>query len=339
MDAITRISAFFPTNTLTVYFIMSNVIINDSGSCMPQQRQLMIALLVIFCILNVMACFTDTYTASNQQKFWVFIIPFYGPLCFSLPTDYDKDRVYEFYYLKIRDYVHAFASLLTFLLVIIFTNPICMCLFPGEDDNGTSRFDAAIVRTVPVIVSIIMALSMVCLGPPRQMLGFQNVPETAPPLERQLNDNPIYKDYPPREYCQHVLFSQAQRDVPGTIHHGKVVKRALYGKCGCWAGRLFCLPVAAAYPGMAVLRLMHMRLTLLPCCLCMPSLVGTAIESSIPEVRNPTPNSTIQCGCQPGQGGQMMAMEGFKACLMIVARLSFSLPHAPPCPAHWHACT
>lgn len=101
MDAITRISCFFPTNTLTVFVIVSNVIINDVGHCQDQQRQLMIALLIIFCILNFMSCFTDTYTASNGQKYWVFIMPFYGPLCFSLPTDQDKDRVYEFFYLKV----------------------------------------------------------------------------------------------------------------------------------------------------------------------------------------------------------------------------------------------
>uniref|UniRef100_A0A7S0RXL8 Uncharacterized protein n=1 Tax=Chlamydomonas leiostraca TaxID=1034604 RepID=A0A7S0RXL8_9CHLO len=204
MDAITRISSFFPTNTITVYIIMSNVIISNSNSCEPQQRQLMIALLVIFCILNLLACFSDTYTASNGQKFWVFIMPFYGPLCFSLPSDYDKDRVYEFYYLKIRDYIHAFISMLTFLLIIIFTNPICMCLFPNEDtDDGTSRLDAAIVRTVPVVVAIIMAMLMVCLGPPRQMLGFQNVPETAPVVEAKMGDNPIYnKGYPPPPYSR-----------------------------------------------------------------------------------------------------------------------------------------
>ena len=172
--------------------VMSNVIINDSSYCQPQQRQLMIALLVIFSILNFFSSFTDTYTATNNQKSWVFIMPFYGPLCFSLPTDYDKDRVYEFYYLKIRDYAHALVSVLTFLLIIIFTNPICMCLFPGTREDGTSRFDPAIVRTVPIVIAIIMSMVMVCLGPPRQMLGLQNVPETAPVVEKQMGDNPIY---------------------------------------------------------------------------------------------------------------------------------------------------
>ncbi len=37
---------------------------------------------------------------------------------------------------------------------------------------------------------------MICLGDPRQMLGRQNVKETCPPLERQLDDNPIYNKYP-----------------------------------------------------------------------------------------------------------------------------------------------
>lgn len=209
MDAITRISAFFPTNTITVYIIVSNVIISNSSSCEPQQRQLMIALLVIFCLANMLVCFTDTYTASNGQKFWVFIMPFWGPVCPSLPSDLDKDRVYECFYLKLRDYAHAFISMATFLLVIIFTNPICMCLFPNDGEgNGTSRLDDAVVRTVPVVVAIIMAVIMVCLGPPRQMLGNQNGPETAQPVEARMGDNPIYnKGYPPPSACRH---TQAQ---------------------------------------------------------------------------------------------------------------------------------
>jgi hypothetical protein len=34
--------------------------------------------------------------------------------------------VYEYYYLKIRDYVHALVSMTTFLLIVLFTNPISM---------------------------------------------------------------------------------------------------------------------------------------------------------------------------------------------------------------------
>ena len=64
-------------------------------------RGLVTALLVIFCLLVVFSNFTDTYTASNGSKFIVILMPFYGPLCFSLPTDFDKDRVYEFFYLKV----------------------------------------------------------------------------------------------------------------------------------------------------------------------------------------------------------------------------------------------
>lgn len=196
MDALTRISVFFPTGTLTAFFIMSNIIINDVGDCEPQQRQLMIALVVIFAVMNFLVCFTDTYTGSNQQKFWVLVMPFYGPVCFSLPTDFDKDRVYDHYYLKIRDYMHAMISTLAFLLVITFTNPISMCLFPSGMSNGTTRFDPAIIRTVPVVVAIITSLIMVCLGPPRQMIGYQNVPDTCPPIEKQMGNNPIYDKYP-----------------------------------------------------------------------------------------------------------------------------------------------
>mmetsp|Transcript_40215 Transcript_40215/g.89249 ORF Transcript_40215/g.89249 Transcript_40215/m.89249 type:complete len:296 (+) Transcript_40215:396-1283(+) len=203
MDAITRVSYYFPTHSLASFWVLSNLVINNQGFCMPQERQLMIALIVLFCILVIIVSFTDTYTATNKQKYAVLIIPIYGPVCFSLPTDYDKDKVYEHFYLKIRDYMHALFALAAFLLIVLFINPISMCLFPGEL-NGSSKFDSSIIRTVPVVVSIITALLMMCLGPPRQMLGYQNVEETGADKDVQksqafeMGDNPIYsKGYGP----------------------------------------------------------------------------------------------------------------------------------------------
>jgi hypothetical protein len=64
-------------------------------------RQLIIALLVIWTIITAVSCFTDTYRASDDRLHVVLLIPFYGPQCFNLPSDFDKDRVYEFYYVKV----------------------------------------------------------------------------------------------------------------------------------------------------------------------------------------------------------------------------------------------
>jgi hypothetical protein len=100
MDALARIGAYFPFKTVTGFYILSNVIINNASYCASDQRQLLIALLVVICMFHILACFSDSYSASNGQKFWVFILPAYGPLCFSLPSDWDKDRVYEYYYLR-----------------------------------------------------------------------------------------------------------------------------------------------------------------------------------------------------------------------------------------------
>ena len=57
--------------------------------------------MVVWTLIVMGSCFTDHYLASNDQKYLVLLIPFYGPLCFNLPSDLDKDRVYEFFYLKV----------------------------------------------------------------------------------------------------------------------------------------------------------------------------------------------------------------------------------------------
>jgi hypothetical protein len=190
-DAISRIGAYFPTRAIASFWVVANLIINGQLVCDNQSRQLVIAILVIFSILVIVASFTDTYTASNGQSFVVVLVPFYGPVCFSLPTDQDKDRVYEFYYLKTRDYVHAFLSMSTFLLIVIFINPISICLFPapsGSTSESGSKLSTSIIRTIPVLIAIIMGLAMLCLGPPRQMIGNANVEETCPPLKASLEE-------------------------------------------------------------------------------------------------------------------------------------------------------
>lgn len=102
MDGLTRISYYFPTGTLTVFQIISNLVINDVGDCAVQERQLMIALVVIFSLVCFLVSFTDTYTAYNGLKFWVILVPMHGPICFSLPTEEDKDRVWDSFRLKVR---------------------------------------------------------------------------------------------------------------------------------------------------------------------------------------------------------------------------------------------
>ncbi|MEW5303423.1 MAG: hypothetical protein WDW36_006116 [Sanguina aurantia] len=178
MDGLTRISYYFPTGTLTVFQIISNLVINDVGDCAEQERQLMIALVVIFSLICFMVSFTDTYTAYNGLKFWVVLVPFHGPICVSLPTDEDKERVFEYFNVKLRDIVHAFLSMLVFILISLFTNPVCMCIFPSGLADGTSRFDPSI------------RCSWSASAPPRQMLGYQNVPDTAAMTFAM--DNPMY---------------------------------------------------------------------------------------------------------------------------------------------------
>ena len=87
--------------------------------------------------------------------------------------------------------MHAIVATACFILIAIFTNPVCMCLFPSGNKDGPSRFDASIVRTVPIVVSILCGMLMICLGPPRQMLGYQNIPDTVPPAPRTA-ENPMY---------------------------------------------------------------------------------------------------------------------------------------------------
>eukprot|EP00798_Chlamydomonas_sp_ICE-L_P007518 gene7518-665_t len=195
MDAITRVSYYFPTRSLTTFWILANVVISNTPECIDEDQQLLTALIVIFSLFVVMVSFTDAYTASNAQVYPVLIFPVYGPVCFMLPSVDDKDRVYDAFYLKVRDYLHAILSLATFVLIAVFINPISTCLYPSTNPQSdeASKFSDSTVRTIPIVVALIAALMMMCLGPPRQMIGLTNVPETcSPPDFRGGGSNPIY---------------------------------------------------------------------------------------------------------------------------------------------------
>ena len=212
MDALTRINVFFPTSCISVFWVLANLATNSSGYCAPGEKNLLIAILIITSLVCLGSSFTDTYVATDGQVFWVLILPCYGPVCFSLPTNLDKDRVYDFYFLRNRDYVHGFLTVAAFLNIILFLNPVASCLFPpklvvinGVSYNplpGTTYLASSIVRTVPILVAGILATLMVCLGQPRQIVGFQNKPETCPHSEKQHID-PTYAENdqpPPRDH-------------------------------------------------------------------------------------------------------------------------------------------
>ncbi|KAG1674463.1 hypothetical protein FOA52_003068 [Chlamydomonas sp. UWO 241] len=191
MDALTRVSYYFPAQSLTSFWILSNLIMSNAA-CTESTRGLMIAVIVFFCIFVLSAGFTDTYTASNNIKYMVVLIPLHGPVCFSLPTDFDKDRVYDHFYLKIRDYIRALLAMVTFLLIVIFITPISVCLMPADSNPNISSLDPAVVRTLPIVFAVLSALMFMCLGNPRQCIGFQNVEETCPGMESKMGNNPIY---------------------------------------------------------------------------------------------------------------------------------------------------
>ena len=67
MDAITRVAYYFPTHSLTSFWILANLVINNQDQCQKQDKQLLTALIILFTLLVVMISFTDTYTASNGQ--------------------------------------------------------------------------------------------------------------------------------------------------------------------------------------------------------------------------------------------------------------------------------
>lgn len=200
MDALTRVTVYFPTATLASFWVLTNLVISDSGNCQSQEKQLLVAILIIFVILCMASCFTDTYLASDGQKFWVLMMPCYGPVCFSLPSPYDKDRVYDYFYLKNRDYVHALVCVTTFICMVITLNPVSCCFFPNDMFPGTSTFDPVVIRTVPVLIATMAALVMMCLGPPRQCIGYQNKPETCPFTKEPQADNAYARGPPPPEF-------------------------------------------------------------------------------------------------------------------------------------------
>ena len=64
-------------------------------------RQYLSVLLTFWAVATGLTCFTDYYKALDESVHVVLLVPIYGPIGLNLPSDADKDRVYEFYYVKV----------------------------------------------------------------------------------------------------------------------------------------------------------------------------------------------------------------------------------------------
>lgn len=203
MDGVSKIMRYWPTGTLCIYWVIANLIISDVSECATEVQQLVKVLLSFCAVICFCTCFTDTFTASDNSRNLVLLVPFYGPVCGGLPSDYDKDRLYERFHLKLRDYVHAFVSTTAFVIIGLFSNPAAACLYPSGNQDGTTRFDPAVVRALPIMTAALSAVFFAMMGEPRQCLGYMNSVETAPgtpgaqaPSIGSVTSNPMYAHNP-----------------------------------------------------------------------------------------------------------------------------------------------
>ena len=63
MEAMTRVSVYYPTGTLTVFWVLANIVMNNQQYCTQDQQRLMVVLIVVLSIICFALSFTDTYTA------------------------------------------------------------------------------------------------------------------------------------------------------------------------------------------------------------------------------------------------------------------------------------
>lgn len=127
-NAVEVISHHFPSGFVVSLFITANMVIDNSGYCEPPTRNTVVALIIIHSLLAFMSRFLDRYQASNNQRYYVILMPFNPPFSPTLPSEEDKDLVADNYYYTMTDFMGALAAAILVPALSVTQQPVIHCL-------------------------------------------------------------------------------------------------------------------------------------------------------------------------------------------------------------------
>ncbi|KAI9191654.1 hypothetical protein LWI28_011501 [Acer negundo] len=151
-----NLSNLLPTGTVFAFQTLKHSLSNN-GLCLPVHKYLVLSLIIFCSISCFVSSFTDSFTARNGKLYYgiatikglyVFNKDMYGDHedQFQAHRDHDEEEGHEHhedqrvnlatYRVRLMDFVHAFISLIVFLVLALSSQEVCNCFFSQTGVNG-----------------------------------------------------------------------------------------------------------------------------------------------------------------------------------------------------------
>lgn len=166
LESTAHLANLLPTGTLLAFQLLTPISTNN-GSCDAATRPITLTLLIILAVSCFLACFTDSFRASDGQVYYGFTSP-KGLWVFDYPAasasgipDLSKYR------LSFIDVVHAVLSVFVFVAVALRDKNVLGCFYPTPNHEAQEVLDI-----VPISIGLICSLLFVIFPTRRHGIGY-----------------------------------------------------------------------------------------------------------------------------------------------------------------------
>ncbi|GAA0169271.1 hypothetical protein LIER_23795 [Lithospermum erythrorhizon] len=167
LESSANLARLLPTGTLLAFQLLTPIFTNN-GSCDSATQPMTLILLVILAVSCFLACFTDSFKASDGQVYygfatskglWIFDYP--AASASGIPNDLSKYRM------SFIDVLHAVSSVLVFIAIALKDKNVVHCLYPSPQHETQEVLDI-----VPTGIGLLCSLLFVVFPSRRHGIGY-----------------------------------------------------------------------------------------------------------------------------------------------------------------------
>ncbi|KAB1202300.1 hypothetical protein CJ030_MR8G008698 [Morella rubra] len=167
LASVANLAKLLPTGTVLAFQALTPSFSNN-GSCQLSNKCLtasIIAFCAFFCWLS---SFTDSFAAKDGQVYYGFAT-FKGLYIFNY-SDCEDTRELDKFKLSFIDFVHAFVSLLVFIIFALSNTTVQSCFFPeaGPDEN-------ALIMNLPLGAGVLASFLFTIFPTKRRGIGYSDM--------------------------------------------------------------------------------------------------------------------------------------------------------------------
>lgn len=166
-DILTQLANILPTSTYMAFQVIAPLATNN-GHCGLTEKVVTGILLVVFAIIIMFSCFTDSVKIGDKVYYGIVTSKGLWNWSFSGVISGADTNFYTGgstkYKVRAWDFINAFVSLIAFAALTLLADPIASCFFP--------RLSSTVYKAVPLIVGVVVAFIVSFAPTARNGVGY-----------------------------------------------------------------------------------------------------------------------------------------------------------------------